>query len=85
MNYRLSAHAREELDRRQISLAMLEDVLSQPEQKVPGHEGILCYQSRVTIGGKPYLLRVMVNEITDPLTVVTIYRTSKIAKYWNTL
>ena len=85
MNFRLSAHARKELDRRQISLALLEDVLSHPEQKVPGHEEILCYQSRVTIGGKPYLLRVMVNETTEPLTVVTIYRTSKITKYWSTL
>ncbi len=67
MNYLLSAHAREELDRRQIALALLEDVLSHPEQKVPGHEGIRCYQSRVTLGEKQYLLRVMVNETTDPL------------------
>ncbi len=52
MNYRLSAHAREELDRRQIPPALLEEVMSSPEQKVPGHEGILCYQSRVTIHDK---------------------------------
>ncbi len=85
MNYLLSAHAREELDRRQIPLAVVENILFSPEQKVPGHEGILCYQSRVNISGKQYLLRVMVNETTDPLTVVTVYRTSKLAKYWSTL
>ena len=85
MNYLLSAHAREELERRQIPLVLLENVLSDPEQKVPGHEGIRCYQSRVTLGEKQYLLRVMVNETTAPLTVVTVYRTSKLAKYWSTL
>ncbi|CAN5280805.1 hypothetical protein BH20VER2_BH20VER2_00950 [soil metagenome] len=37
------------------------------------------------MSGKQYLLRVMVNESTNPLTVVTIYRTSKVAKYWNKL
>lgn len=85
MNYRLSAHAREELVRRQIPLALVEGVLSSPEQKVPGHEGILCCQSRVMINGTAYLLRAMVNEATDPPTVITVYRTSKIAKYWNPL
>jgi hypothetical protein len=45
-------------------------------------EGITCFQSRVDIAGKQYLLRVMVNESGDPLVVVTVYRTNKIAKYW---
>ena len=40
------------------------------------------FQSRVDIGGKQYLLRVMVNESVDPRVVVTVYRTNKIAKYW---
>ncbi|CAN5280903.1 hypothetical protein BH20VER2_BH20VER2_00960 [soil metagenome] len=33
MNYRLSAHAREELDRRQIPPALLKNVLSDPKRK----------------------------------------------------
>jgi hypothetical protein len=33
--------------------------------------------------GKDYLLRAMVNEATDPPVVVTVYRTSKIDKYWS--
>jgi len=36
----------------------------------------------VDIGGKQYLLQVMVNDIVDPPVVVKIYRTNKIAKYW---
>ena len=72
MNYRLSRHAREELARRQIPLDLFDEVLTQPEQKVSGHEEIVCYQSRILLGGKEYLLRVMVNETTEPATVVTI-------------
>jgi len=55
---------------------------SAPVQKVPEHEEIVCYQSKVWIGEKPYLLRVMVNETTIPFLVVTAYKTGKIDKYW---
>jgi len=58
-------------------------VLAAPEQKVPEHGNIACYQSRVTINNKPYLLRVMVNETKQLPVVVSIYRTSKISKYWS--
>ena len=43
---------------------------------------ITCYQSRAEIDGKRYLLRAMVNETVSPHVVVTVYRTSKISKYW---
>ena len=43
----------------------------------------MCYQSHVTINNKPYLLRVMVEESKQPPVVVTVYRTSKISKYWS--
>ena len=45
-------------------------------------EVITCFQSRVDIGEKQYLLRVMVNDSVDLPIVVTVYRTNKIAKYW---
>ena len=82
MSARLSQHAQEELQRRGIPRHMAERVLAAPEQKVPGHGGLSCYQSRVSIGGKPYLLRVIVDEAKRPPVAVTVYRTSKIAKYW---
>ncbi len=40
------------------------------------------YQSKVDINDKPYLVRVMVNENVTPAKIVTVYRTSKINRYW---
>lgn len=82
MSFRISNHAREELTRRGIGLEELEAVLAAPGQIVEEHGGIVCYQSHVIHSGKPYLLRVMVNDATDPKVVVTIYKTSKLNKYW---
>jgi hypothetical protein len=83
MTFHLSAHARTELQRRSIPETLLAAVLAEPEQKVPGHDMIWCYQSRVTIAEKPYPLRIMVDETRQPPRVVTVYRTSKIDKYWS--
>ncbi|MGH8657710.1 MAG: DUF4258 domain-containing protein [Gammaproteobacteria bacterium] len=63
---------------------IVQGVLAAPAQKVPEHGAIVCYQSIVEIDQKPYLVRVMVNETASPPTVVTVYRTSKIEKYWRT-
>ena len=83
MNYELSRHASEELARRGIPASAAEAVLAAPEQKVPEHGSVVCYQSRVTINNKLYLLRVMVDDTRQPAVVVTVYRTSKISKYWS--
>jgi hypothetical protein len=39
-------------------------------------------QSRIAFPGKTYPLRVFVDIDRDPAEVVTVYRTSPIAKYW---
>ena len=70
------------MERRQIPLEVLEAVLEHPEQIVEEHGGKKVYQSRVELGGRLYLLRAIVNDKIDPATVVTVYRTSKLAKYW---
>ena len=82
MSYMFSKHMLEELLERNIPLEVVERVLQFPQQKVPEVENITCYQSRVDMDGKEYLLRVMVNETSTPAKVVTVYRTSKITKYW---
>ncbi len=82
MTYVFSKHVVAELHRRKIPRELVEQVLQSPQQKVPEVENVTCYQSRVEMSGKEYLLRVMVNETTKPATVVTVYRTSKVAKYW---
>ena len=83
MNFELSQHARDELARRGIPASVVDSVLAGPEQKVPEHGSVTCYPSRVTINDKPYLLRVMVDDTRQPAVVVTVYRTSKISKYWS--
>jgi hypothetical protein len=82
MSHRLSIHVHEEMERRGIPLAVVESVLAAPDQKVPEHGDVVCYQSKVDINQKPFLVRVMVNETATPPKVVTVYRTSKISKYW---
>jgi len=78
----LTNHVRQEMQRRGIPLAVVESVLKAPAQKVPEHGDVVCYQSKVEINRRLYLIRAMVNEKTAK--VVTVYRTSKINKCWKT-
>ncbi len=82
MSYLISDHAREEAQRRGISIEIIEQIMVQPGQIVDAHSGRQAYQSQITIDDKLYLVRVFVED-TDPKTVVTVYRTSKIKKYWS--
>jgi len=61
---------------------LVETVLEFPEQRNAVLENLNCYQSRVEISGKQYVLRVLVNETVQSPVVITAYRTSKIRKYW---
>ena len=81
--YALSRHAAEEVAKRQIDRAWLDSVLAAPEQRIPRFPDKEVLQSRFAAeDGKMYLLRVVVAVDKDPPIVVTVYRTSKIAKYW---
>jgi len=60
----------------------VEAVLEHPDQVVPERGVVSAYQSKVDIGGKIFLLRVMVDDSADPAVVVTAYRTTKIDRYW---
>ena len=82
--YRLSIHAQEEIGRRSIPAAVLEAVLANPDQVVAEMGAVKAYQSKCEIGGKIFLLRVLVDDSVDPAVAVTAYRTSKIEKYWET-
>ncbi len=82
--YSLTDHARFEMARRQISEAEVERVLAAPEQTECVREGRAVYQSRIELGepSKTYLLRVVVDIDRQPAEVVTMYRSSKVQKYW---
>ncbi|MEE9295844.1 MAG: DUF4258 domain-containing protein [Phycisphaerae bacterium] len=86
MTFRLTRHAEEELKRRMIPRELLDSVLENPQQVVPEYGGKKAYQSKLDFGGgKTYLLRAIVNDLVDPATVVTVYRTTKLEKYWRNL
>jgi Ethanolamine utilization protein EutJ (predicted chaperonin) len=80
----LSEHARAEAARRGIAEETAITVASEPEQIVPQRPGREIRQSRVTFppGGETYLVRVVVDVLGSENTVVTVYRTRKIEKYW---
>lgn len=83
MKFRLSRHALEELERRGIPRDLLEETLENPQQVLPERDGMKVYQSQVRFAGsKLFLLRAIVNDAVEPVVVVTVYRTSKIEKYW---
>ena len=86
INYRITDHARDEMVRRQITEEDVAKVLAAPEQTETIREGREVHQSRLQSGEPPktYLLRVFVDIDRTPAEVVTVYRTSKVAKYWRT-
>jgi len=73
----ITAHARSQMARRQISERKLRLVLLNPEEVLPVREGRVVAQGMC--GG--YLVRVFVDVDRDPPEVVTAYRTSRIDKY----
>lgn len=73
------------MKRRAIPPALLQAVLHNPQQIVPERGDRKAYQSQLDFGGgRMFLLRAIVVDSVDPAIVVTLYRTSKISKYWRT-
>ena len=84
VEYRLTEHAQLEMLRRRIAEQEVARVLSMPEQVLYVSQSRYIYQARIDFGtpSRPYLLRVFVDIDRKPPEVVTVYRTSKIDKYW---
>ncbi len=82
--YRLTDHARFEMERRGIREVEVASALSTPEQAEVVRSGRVVYQSRFERGepSRIYLLRVFVDVYREPAEVVTAYWSSKIEKYW---
>ena len=62
MRYRLSSHARQEMERRGIPEPWVEAVLENRDQITPERGALKAYQSKRDIGGKMYLVRVIVDD-----------------------
>ena len=82
MEYKFSCHAQTEMERRKISVDLVESVLDNPQQVVSEKEGRKAYQSKIDVGGRAFLLHVIVVDDVEPAVVITVYKTSKIDKYW---
>ena len=82
LDYVITSHAVGEMNRRGINEATLRQVMGVPEQRRNLRPGRDVLQARIELSGKTYLLRAFVDVDRRPAEVVTVYRTSKIAKYW---
>ena len=78
----ITPHAAFEMHRRGIDETTVCQVLTQPEQREVVRPGREVLQSRLEIEERLYLVRVFVDIDRVPPEVVTVYRTSKIEKYW---
>lgn len=83
-NFLITDHALIECKRRQIPLNVLHQVLEHPEQEVSSYDGRIVYQSLWKVDGRTFLVRAIIEPSTCPPRVITVYRTSKLAKYWRT-
>lgn len=82
MEYVLTDHAASEAQRRLIPLTLIESTADRPEKILPGTNNRKVFQSRIVADGKAYLVRLIVEDWHQPPVIVTVYRTSKIEKYW---
>lgn len=78
----ITRHAQQQIADRLLDPAVVTQVALQPEQIVYSQNTLPIAQSRITIEGKTYLLRIAFRDEEDVRRVVTAYPTSKIDKYW---
>jgi len=76
-----SKHALEQINLRAIPLVVAHSVLNNPQQIIT-ENGKRIYQSIINFEDGNYLVRVFVNIEKEPNLVITVYKTSKIKKYY---
>lgn len=82
IDYTISDHAAFEIGRRGLKREAIDQVLKSPEQRFDVRPGRVVLQSRIQESGREFLIRVFVDVDRRPAEVVTVYRTTKVAKYW---
>jgi hypothetical protein len=81
MDLVFSKHAQEQMQRRNINYEHVLSTVLQPEQVVED-TGIVICQSIIKENEQMFLLRVFVNKDKYPNVIVTLYKTTKILKYY---
>lgn len=77
MDFKFSKHALEQMELRGISVDTVKKILAHPEQIKTGNDHKV-YQSIIGT----HLIRIFVNDQKNPKLVLTVYKTSKIKKYY---
>lgn len=79
MRFRLSDHAEKRIQRRKIKLEWIAAVLEHPARTENDHEDANLIHALLPIPEKGFqILRVIYNETTEPVTVVTAYFDEKV-------
>ena len=82
MNFEFSKHALEQMIIRDVSKDIVMKVLENPDE-IKQEDGMSIYQSIIPyLDEGNYLIRVFVNSNKIPYLIVTVYKTSKISKYY---
>ena len=84
MNIIITDHAKFEAGRRNIPEELIRSVIESPQQKLPSKNGRVIVQSKYNDEGegKEMILRVVGTASAGEFKVITVYKTSKIDKYW---
>ncbi|MBM4141791.1 MAG: hypothetical protein FJ242_10010 [Nitrospira sp.] len=84
MEIKIKGHANFEAGRRGISEEFIKFVVDNPQQKLPSKKGRVIVQNKYydQEEKKEMLLRVIGIETSEKFEVITVYKTSKISKYW---
>ena len=80
--YNIVEHAKIQMKSRGIFCEEVTSCLENPGQVVPAGEEKIIYQKIIPLNGKMHLLRIVVERGRNVLNVVTVYKTSKVNKYW---
>ena len=80
--FTFSKHSIEQMRNRNISMEIVLKILEDPKEIIFENERTI-YQSIVSFENeKEYLVRIIVNSLKNPKTVITVYKTSKLKKYY---
>ena len=84
MDFEFSKHAEEQMLLRNIKQNDVLNTLIYPDQivKDDDNQDVKIYQSLLKENSQMFLLRVFVNIYKTPKSVITVYKTTKISKYY---
>lgn len=80
----ITEHAKFEADRRNITEKLIKSAVETPQQKLSSRNSRVIVQNKYfdEIEDKEMILRIVGTESAKEFKVITVYKTSKINKYW---